>query len=74
MLLSFLVWRAAIQQAMKHKTAHNEKSGIVPCPTCSNDEMDTLVWDDPNGEAEFVVCPVCGARYNPFTGELSWPF
>ena len=45
----------------------------VPCPTCSNDDVDTLVWDDPDDLAAFVTCFLCETRYNPFTGQIQMP-
>jgi ribosomal protein S27E len=42
----------------------------VPCPTCGNDDIDTLIWDDPADLAAFVTCVLCGTRYNPFTGQI----
>jgi hypothetical protein len=45
----------------------------VPCPTCSNDDIDTLIWDDPAELTEFVTCFQCGTRYSPFTGQIQMP-
>ncbi len=53
---------------------NDENRAFVPCPTCGNDDIDTLVWDDPDGGIDFVVCLECGTRYHPFTGEPQWPF
>jgi formate dehydrogenase maturation protein FdhE len=49
-------------------------AGFVPCPTCGNDDVDTLVWDDEEGGADFVRCTVCGTRYDPISGEIEQPF
>ena len=46
----------------------------MPCPTCRNDDLDTLVWDDPEAGADNVICLVCGTRYNLLTGEFQRPF
>ena len=32
------------------------------CPTCGEDDMDALVWDD---DAEGVTCTTCGTHYVP---------
>jgi ribosomal protein S27E len=53
---------------------HEGNRFAVPCPTCGNDDIDTLVWDDPRGGADFVTCLVCGTRYDPITGEFQKPF
>lgn len=45
----------------------------TPCPLCGNDDMDTLVWDNPEHGTEFVTCLTCGTRYNPLTGEIQRP-
>ena len=52
----------------------DDNRACTPCPTCGNDDIDKLVWDDPDGGADFVTCLVCGTRYNPITGELQQPF
>jgi hypothetical protein len=44
----------------------------MPCPTCGNDDVDTLTWDDPE-VGDFVTCLACGTRYSPFTGETHRP-
>lgn len=44
-----------------------------PCPICGNDDMDTLVWDDPDLGTELVTCLICGIRYSPLTGEIQKP-
>jgi hypothetical protein len=28
----------------------NNDPAFAPCPTCGNDDVDTLVWDDPDGD------------------------
>ena len=50
-----------------------DNRAFAACPTCGNDDIDTLVWDDPDGGTDFVACLVCGTRYNPLTGELHMP-
>jgi transcription elongation factor Elf1 len=52
----------------------DDNRAFAPCPTCGNDDVDTLVWDDPDGGADFVTCIPCGTRYNPITGQLQRPF
>ncbi|MHB8217068.1 MAG: hypothetical protein ACYDDS_13405 [Candidatus Sulfotelmatobacter sp.] len=49
---------------------NDDNRAFAPCPTCGNDDVDTLVWDGPDGGADFVTCLVCGTRYNPIKGEL----
>jgi len=46
---------------------------FAPCPTCGNDDIDTLVWDDPESGFDFVTCMVCATRHNPLTGEVQRP-
>jgi len=58
---------------MKHNSTATDSSELLRCPTCGNDDVETFTWDDTDGWADFVVCPVCGTRYNPFTGELRRP-
>jgi hypothetical protein len=62
-----------MNQERKNKMDDDNRA-CAPCPTCGNDNVDTLVWDDPDGGADFVTCLVCGTRYNPITGELQRPF
>lgn len=45
----------------------------MPCPTCGNEDVDTLVWDEPAEFTAFVTCILCGTRYSPFTGEIHMP-
>ena len=45
----------------------------VSCPECGNDDVDTLVWDDPDDVDDFVTCWLCGTRYKPSTGEVQPP-
>jgi len=59
---------------MKKSWTDAEGASFEPCPTCGNDNQDTLVWDDPEGGADFITCIVCGTRYDPLTGEPQWPF
>ncbi len=40
-----------------------DNHAAVPCPTCGNDDIDTLVWDD-DVESDFVTCHACRTRYN----------
>jgi len=58
---------------MKTHSFTPENSEPLPYPTYGNEEMETLLWDNADGETDFVICPVCGTRYNPFTGKLRWP-
>jgi len=52
---------------------NDDNRAPIPCPVCGNDDIDTLVWDDPESGAQFVTCLACGTRYNPFTDESQWP-
>jgi hypothetical protein len=27
----------------------DDNRAFAPCPTCGNDDIDSLVWDDPDG-------------------------
>jgi hypothetical protein len=47
----------------------DDNRAFAPCPTCGNDDIDSLVWDDPDGWNGFVLCLACGTLYNPMTGE-----
>jgi len=66
--------------SVKHKKQqrearqNNTHPTIVPCPTCGNDDLDKLVFDDPAGGADLVVCLVCGTRYDLLTGGFQKPF
>jgi|HubBroStandDraft_4_1064222.scaffolds.fasta_scaffold1096828_1 hypothetical protein len=44
---------------------NDDNRASAPCPTCGNDDIDTLVWDDPDSWNGFVMCLACGTRYNP---------
>jgi Zn ribbon nucleic-acid-binding protein len=63
----------ANEQERKNKM-DDDNHAFAACPTCGNDDIDTLVWDDPDGGADFVTCLTCGTPYNPITGELQRPF
>lgn len=52
---------------------YDDNCASDPCPLCSNDDVDTLVWDDPDLGTQFVTCLICGTRYNPLTGEIQRP-
>jgi len=52
---------------------HNTRMG-VRCPTCGNDDMEGVVFDDPEGSADIVACLRCGTRYNLLTGEFERSF
>lgn len=52
---------------------NDDNRASVPCPTCGNDDVDSLIWDNPNGGSSFVTCFRCGTRYNPETGERQRP-
>jgi formate dehydrogenase maturation protein FdhE len=62
-----------MKKERRNKLAGDNRT-FAPCPTCGNDDVDTLIWDDPDGGAEFVRCAVCGTRYSPINGELEPPF
>ncbi len=51
----------------------NNNRASDPCPTCGNDDVDKLVWDDPETGLDFVTCFVCGTRFSPLTGEIQRP-
>jgi uncharacterized Zn finger protein len=52
---------------------NDDNRAFAPCPTCGNDDIDTLVWDDLYGWDGFVKCLACGTLYNPINGELQKP-
>jgi len=62
----------------KNKQRENRKEdrrrALVPCPTCGNDDLDKLVFDDPASGVDLVACLICGTRYNQLTGEFQTPF
>ena len=35
------------------------------CPTCKNDDVDKLIWDDPDDVYGYVTCLTCSTRYRP---------
>jgi uncharacterized Zn finger protein len=49
---------------------NDNNRAFAQCPTCGNEDIDTLVWDDLYGWDGFVKCLACGTRYNPINGEL----
>jgi len=51
----------------------DDYQAAILCPTCGNDDVDTLVWDDPELGSDFVTCLICGTRYKPLTGEIQRP-
>ena len=51
----------------------DDNRACAPCPTCGNSDIDSLVWDDPDGWNGFVLCLACGTLYNPMTGEERRP-
>jgi uncharacterized Zn finger protein len=49
---------------------NNDNRAFIPCPTCGNDDVETLVWDELYGWDGFVKCLACGTIFNPMSGEL----
>ena len=52
---------------------NDENRASMPCPNCGNDDINTLVWDDPDMGGDFVTCLVCGTRHNPLTNQIQRP-
>ncbi len=51
----------------------DDNRAFAPRPTCGDDDIDSLVWDDPDGWNGFLLCLACGTLYNPMTGEERRP-
>jgi formate dehydrogenase maturation protein FdhE len=51
----------------------DENRASFPCPVCGNDDIDGLVWDDPETGSDFVTCLICETRYNPLTNDIQRP-
>lgn len=41
-----------------------------PCPHCKEDDVDNLIWDDPENIDGAVTCITCGTRYHPHHPEI----
>jgi hypothetical protein len=57
----------------KENLMDDDNRAFAPRPTCGDDDIDSLVWDDPDGWNGFLLCLACGTLYNPMTGEERRP-